>query len=78
MQKKSKKKKTPGRRKFTKPITIDGDPPATFWTPEMERKLQEEQEKKNPFPNGFTIDKDSLAVYGKSASKKKEKGSAGS
>lgn len=64
MTKKSKKKKDPGRRKFRKPITIDKDAQATFWTPEMERKVIEEREKRNPFPKGFTIDgEDSLAVY---------------
>jgi len=45
VSKKSKKKKTPGRAKFRKSIEIDKDFEAVYWTPEMEKKLQELHEK---------------------------------
>ncbi len=46
MPKKSKKKKDPGRVKFRKSITIDGeDCYATYWTPEMDKRIKEEREK---------------------------------
>lgn len=46
MPKKSKKKKDPGRAKFRKSITIDGeDSYAVYWTPEMERRIQELRER---------------------------------